>query len=479
MDGQPVIMWFRRDLRLADNSALSAAAKSRKPVLALYVFDDVSPGAHAMGAAQRWWLHCSLTALAAELAVFGITLILRKGIASDVLGQIAGECGASALFFTRDYDPWARNLEADLPAKVHIPIHAHDGQLLFAPDGIRSGSGKPYKIFTPFSQRCRSAPEPPVGIERPGDLIPFTPPIKSDLLADWNLQPTRPDWSKGLQDHWTPGEMGAQEKLGAFLRGALSEYASARDRPDIEGTSRLSPHLHFGEISPTQCWHATRHTLQSLGEEGGASGEKFIQELLWREFAAHMLVHWPNLPDEALNPTYGHFPWRDDPQSFERWCRGMTGFPIVDAGMRQLWHTGWMHNRVRMIAASFLIKNLLVDWRKGAAWFHDTLVDLDLASNSAGWQWVAGCGTDAAPFFRIFNPVLQGKKFDPDGTYVRRWIPELSPLPASKIHHPWKVSPGELTAANIMLGETYPLPIVDHKSARHRALEALRERPRS
>jgi deoxyribodipyrimidine photo-lyase len=476
LEKAPVIMWFRRDLRLSDNRALTAAIATGRPVIALYVLDDVSPGIHAMGGAQRWWLEGSIRALTTDLARINIELILRKGRAEELLGSLIGEAGAHAIFFSKNYAPWAKTLESrvsQMAQKLEIGCHRFTGQLLFKPIDIKTAMGQPYKVYTPFSRSCFAAPAPPAPLHKPKQILPFSQALTSDELDTWKLRPERPDWANGLETTWQPGEATARNKLDIFLAQRLEAYAHARDYPGIIGTSQLSPHLHFGEISPAQCWHAVRHVTEKRSC-GDLAADKFLKELLWREFCAHLLHHWPNLPNKPFKPAFNNFPWRENPQGFERWCQGKTGYPIVDAGMRELWHTGWMHNRVRMIAASFLVKDLLIDWRKGAAWFQDTLVDADLASNSAGWQWVAGCGADAAPFFRIFNPQLQGEKFDPDGTYVRHWVPELANLPNALIHRPWAAPVDTLRSTKIMLGETYPLPIIDHQSARHQALDALK-----
>ncbi|MGI9483439.1 MAG: cryptochrome/photolyase family protein [Hyphomicrobiales bacterium] len=464
-------------MRLADNLAFSAAARAGGNLVCVYILDDNSPGHHKMGGAQRWWLHKSLENLCEKLNGLGMPLVLRLGSADEVLKQLISETGAGGVYFTRQIEPWAMDLEE----RVHricqqtaIECHRYPGQLLFEPEAVLSPVGTPYKVYTPFSKRCFSAPEPKRPLPAPDRLEPFAGAVASEDITSWGLLPENPNWAEEFGGTWQPGEDGARAQLTGFLENALGRYGADRDFPGIEGTSRLSPHLHFGEISPAQCWHATAH---ALGEGEGAldvSGDKFLKELLWREFAQHLLFHWPDLPENPLRGEFAAFPWAVDDAAFKTWTRGQTGYPIVDAGMRQLWRTGWMHNRVRMIAASFLIKNLLIDWRRGSAWFHDTLVDADLASNSASWQWVAGCGTDAAPFFRIFNPILQGEKFDPDGTFVRKFVPELSGVPLDFLHKPWQAPPEILRQSGVILGETYPHPIVDHFVARDKALSALK-----
>ena len=346
------------------------------------------------------------------------------------------------------------------------------GALLFEPGDIRTGDGGPYKVFTPFYKACLKA-----GISRapkpaPGKIPAPDAGLDGDGLEALNLLPTAPDWSGGLAEVWRPGEAGAQAQLDRFLDAAAASYKADRDRPDLAGTSRLSPHLHFGEIGPRAVWARAEASIARNGAlEGGVRA--FQRELVWREFSAHLLFHFPDIPERPWRENFARFPWREDEAALQAWQRGRTGYPIVDAGMRELWETGWMHNRVRMVAASFLVKHLLLSWQAGEAWFWDTLVDADLANNAASWQWVAGSGADAAPFFRIFNPMTQGRKFDPDGDYVRRWVPELGDLPARHIHEPWSAPPDVLEAAGVDPGRTYPRPIVDHKGARERALAAF------
>jgi deoxyribodipyrimidine photo-lyase len=471
------ILWFGRDLRLADNRALLAAVGPGAPVIPLFILDDEDAGDWAPGGASRWWLHASLQTLEAALRRHGSQLILRRGKAAAVLDSVVQETGASAVYWSRRYEPWA--LARNERIKKHLSGRGIDAQsfnaaLLREPWTLRTQNGDPYRIFTPFWKALRAAgaediaPPPPRRLPAPAQFP------RSDTLADWGLRPTRPDWAAGLAGAWTPGEQGAQERLREFADGAAQAYRERRNIPGILGTSRLSAHLHFGEIGPRQIWRtlATQPAAR-LGEPSGDGVETFLSEIAWREFSYHLLFHFPALPSEPLRPQFGAFPWVRDPVRLAAWQRGLTGYPIVDAGMRELWATGWMHNRVRMIVASFLIKDLLVDWRQGAAWFWDTLVDADLASNSASWQWVAGCGADAAPFFRVFNPALQGAKFDPDGTYVRRWVPELAKLPDSLLHEPWSARPVDLSAAGFRPGRHYPLPIVDHALAREKALQAF------
>jgi len=378
-----------------------------------------------------------------------------------------------AVFWNRRYEPTAiardKRLKEGLKSRF-FEVFSFNGALLREPWELTTGQGAPYKVFTPFWRALQAAVPPPAPLPRPKKLAGYDG-IDGDSLDDWKLLPTKPDWAAGLRESWMPGEKGAADALVTFLDGAAGSYKSERDRPGTLGTSRLSPHLHWGEVSPRQVWHATQRAVDASELAAGAA-EAFLRQLGWRDFSSNLIFHWPDFPDAPWRKEFAAFPWRDDEDAFAAWCRGRTGYPLVDAGMRQLWRTGWMHNRVRMIAASFLVKDLLIPWQRGEAWFWDTLVDADLANNAAGWQWVAGCGADAAPYFRIFNPVSQGEKFDPDGTYVRQWVPELKDLPNDAIHKPWEASDVVLRTANVSLGETYPHPLVDHRAARARALAA-------
>jgi deoxyribodipyrimidine photo-lyase len=456
----PVILWFRDDLRLADHAALRAAIETGQSVIPLYVLDDSGP--RPLGGAARWWLHHSLTSLAADLALKGSGLVLRRGAAAEVIPALVKATGAVAVFTGGLADPAARAIDRAIAERLTVHgrrFHRMRTATLFRPDEVTTKSGGPFGVYTPFSRACLALP-PRDPLPRPAFLPPI-PPIPSDALEDWQLLPVRPDWARGWREIWTPGEAGASDRLDRFLSGSVSGYAERRDMPALETTSMLSPHLRFGEISPVQVLHAVR------ARASGEDAYKFVQELLWREFSHHLSWHHPSLPEAPLRSEFEAMPWRNDAAGLHAWQRGMTGVPIVDAGMRQLWQTGWMHNRVRMIVASFLVKHLLIDWRLGQAWFWDTLVDADLANNSANWQWVAGCGADAAPYFRVFNPVLQGQKFDPDGAYVRRFVPELARLDPRHIHAPWDAPAGMISAT------TYPAPIVGLVEGRTRALAAF------
>jgi deoxyribodipyrimidine photo-lyase len=475
---RPHIVWFRDDLRLSDHPALAAAAQGGAPVICLYVFDEASPAlrpprARPLGGAARWWLAQSLRTLQTDLEARGAALVLRRGRAADIIAALAREVDAAGVFWNEIAIAPHRAVADDVAAAVAelgIASQRFAGDLLVEPTDIRNKEGRGLRVFTPFWKRVRSRGDPAKPLPAPKVLKPFGG-VASDLLAHWQLEPARPDWAGGLRENWTPGEASAQSRLAEFLKTGVVGYGGDRDRPDRDGTSRLSPHLRFGEISPRQLWHAARFATAERPAIG-ADIEKFLSELGWREFCRHLLFDVPDLAERNLQPAFDVFPWRTDHQALEAWQRGRTGYPIVDAGMRELWHSGVMHNRVRMVVASFLVKHLLIDWRHGEQWFWDTLVDADPASNPANWQWVAGSGADAAPYFRVFNPILQGEKFDPDGAYVRRWVPELAALPAGLIHQPWTATPLELKDANVTLGQTYPLPIIDHKVGRERALAA-------
>jgi deoxyribodipyrimidine photo-lyase len=465
----PSIVWFRQDLRIADNPALIAAASSGAPIAALYVLDDETPGDWAIGGAGRWWLHHSLKCLAASLGDLDIALILRRGPANTVLPALVREIGAGTVYWNRCYEPFAVARDAELEAALTengVTVETFAATLIAEPSAIRTKTGAYFRVFTPF-WRALQGNGPPPRPQKPPAIHQNPPQVSGDNLDDWKLLPKRPNWAKGFPDDWTPGEAGAQERLKRFIDDALRGYSSGRNRPGSEGVSRLSPHLHWGEISVRQIWHAVEL-------HAGAGADTYLKELDWRDFAHHLLSQFPDLPEKPFTERFAAFPWRSDKDGLKAWQRGQTGYPLVDAGMRQLWATGWMHNRIRMVTASFLVKHLLISWRDGEDWFWDCLVDADLANNAFNWQWVAGSGADAAPYFRIFNPVLQGEKFDPKGDYIRRWVPELAALPDRWLHKPWTAPAEILEKAGVRLGSTYPKPIVDHTAARARALAALK-----
>lgn len=457
--------------------ALLKAVKSGRAIIPVYILTEEGSPFAPLGAAQRWWLHHSIEGLERSLGERGSRLVLRHGDPADVLATLAREAGAEVVSVTGLPDPLAVEADrvvAERLAERGVTFHRFDGLLLHDPETLRTGQGGGFRVYTPFwralnLQAPPSAPKPaPEGWTHPARWP------ESEPLASFGLLPHKPDWAGEFESQWRPGEKGALERLHGFVEGALKGYAVNRDRPGIDGTSGLSPHLAMGEISPRRIWAAVEERRQ--GERNGPDGEdieRYLKELVWREFSYHLLHHFPDLATRNWTPAFDTFSWADDPAGLTAWKSGLTGYPIVDAGMRQLWRHGWMHNRVRMIVASFLIKDLLIDWRVGEAWFRDTLVDADPASNAASWQWVAGSGADASPFFRIFNPILQGEKFDPDGAYIRTFVPELSRLPNKLIHRPFEASLSELRAAGVSLGTTYPHPVVDHRFARDRALAAL------
>ncbi|GJL96064.1 MAG: deoxyribodipyrimidine photo-lyase [Hyphococcus sp.] len=476
MTHRPALFWFRNDLRLEDNPGLHAACATGAPVIALYILDRAKP--HAPGGASLWWLHHSLKNLGEALAKKGITLILKEGNEATTLNDVCKASNASHIFWNRRYAAHDiatdKSLKADL-TESGLSVETFNGCLLREPWEVKTKTGGSYHVYTPFWKALRNmGPARPQPLPKIRKVKETTNDVESDRLEDWNLLPENPDWAASFKENWTPGESGARSQLKEFLKGPIDHYARGRDRPDCEYTSRLSPHLAFGEISPVHIWNETQSAMAANSIDANA-GEKFLSEIAWREFSYSLLFHYPSLPEEPLRQQFSKFPWRDDPKGLKHWQQGKTGFPIVDAGMRQLWQTGWMHNRVRMIVASFLIKGLLVHWREGEAWFWDTLVDADLANNAASWQWVAGCGADASPYFRIFNPMTQGEKFDPEGKYVRKFIPELAKMPAKYIHSPWKAPQEVLEKAEVTLGKSYPFPILDHSEARIRALDGYQQ----
>lgn len=468
----PIIVWLRNDLRLEDHPALSAACETGRDIICAYILEedeDLKP----LGGASRWWLDKSLKALRSDISSLGGKLVCRRGKAQPTLDALMKETGAGAVYWGRRYDKPGRDMDAAIKTdykEAGIEVRSFNTTLLTEPWAIETKSGGYYKVFSPYWRALRSVYTAPSACKKPQSLSGMG--IDGERIEDWELHPENPDWSKGFDPIWTPGEAGAHERLDAFLEDGLRRYGDNRNRPDIpDGTSGLSPHLRFGEISPAQIWRAVKSKIDH-GFKQEKSACKFLSEVAWREFSYVLFFHNPGMGWDNYDEKFDAMPWKMDRQAYEAWQAGKTGYPIVDAGMRQLWETGWMHNRVRMIVASFLTKHLMIHWRDGEAWFWDTLVDADPASNTAGWQWTAGSGADAAPYFRIFNPITQGEKFDPSGAYVRRWCPELKDLPDKHLHSPWTADKETLAQANITLGEAYPHPIIDHSRGRERALEA-------
>jgi deoxyribodipyrimidine photo-lyase len=467
------LIWLRRDLRLADNPAMQAALdKGLKPV-PVYIHDI---SAEAGGAASRWWLHHSLQALQQDLRARGSDLLILAGESRTRLPALARACNAAHIFWNRRYEPAEAARDASLKAALHesgLVVESLAGNLLREPWTLAKRDGTPYRVFTPFYRELQASTPVDMPLPAPDTLPPLPHALPASLTPDdLELLPDIP-WDAAFPAHWQPGETGAWQRLETFSRDAMADYADNRDRPDLPDTSRLSPHLHFGEITPRQIRQFVEDTLRHRDQPGlVAAAESWLRQLAWREFGHHLLWHYPDTAEHPLDRRFENFPWREDPAGLRAWQTGQTGIPLVDAGMRELWTTGWMHNRVRMVVASLLTKNLRLPWQAGAAWFMDTLVDADLANNTLGWQWTAGCGADAAPFFRIFNPARQGERFDPDGSYVHRWVPELAALPPKWIQRPWTAPADLLHDAGIVLGEHYPSPIVDLADSRKAALSA-------
>ena len=466
----PALVWLRADLRFDDNPALRAAADSGRPVACLYVLDDDTPGEWRMGGAQRWWLHHSLTAMQADFDRFGGALILRRGDCRGVVPSVAEELGVGLVTWNRRYIGWQTEADADVKAALEEADHevrTFRGTVMFEPGEILTGGGKPYKVYSPYWKKLQGRTRPEKAAKVTKLTAPETLP-DTDALADWDLLPTKPDWSGGFAE-WTPGERGARDRWLSWLKTDAADYDDTRNLPAADTTSRQSPHLHFGEISPIVAYDEVQDRIDA-GEVPADQGRSWQSELAWREFHHQLLAAQPQMFDEPLDQKFKDFEWDEDEDAFRAWCYGKTGYPIVDAGMRQLYATGWMHNRCRMITGSFLVKDLLIDWRRGMAWFWDCLVCADPANNTAQWQWIAGCGADASPFFRVFNPTGQGERFDKQGDYIKRWCPELARLPAKHVHAPAAAPEDVLAKAGVVLGEDYPYPIVDHAERRDEAL---------
>ncbi len=473
-ENAPIIVWFRKDLRLADNPALTYAVSLGRPIIPVFIWAPEEFGQWAPAAASRWWLYESLSAFIAQFEALSGRLVLKTGGSSQkILDELIRESGATLVLWNRRYEASLRAVDAGIKKSLRsdgIDVESFNGSLLNEPHTVATGAGKPYKVYTPYWNKVKEREEiKPFKLDVSAMKFPAHFP-ETDTLDSLDLLP-KVQWYRGFYSSWQPGEEGAKKRLAAFLDGIVEEYDSARDLPAEDGTSSLSPHLHWGEIGPRQVMFALREKYD-LRAKGPLT---YAKEIYWREFAYNVLYHFPETPDHPLRSEYSDFPWKEDKNALRAWQTGQTGYPIVDAGMRQLWQTGWMHNRVRMIVSSLLVKHLLQDWKEGAKWFWDTLLDADLASNTLGWQWSGGCGADAAPYFRVFNPITQGKKFDEDGEYVRKYVPELKHLDSMFIHEPWEAPQFALKKAGIELGVDYPRPIIEHKKGRERALTAFAE----
>ena len=473
MSSTPSILWFRKDLRLRDNSALKAAIEAGLPVIPIFIWSPDEAGDWAPGAASKWWLHQALKSLSEAFKDRGGEFVLREGDSLGQLRDIIEKTGAKRVYWNRRYESPQRELDASIKRQLRedgIEVESFNSSLLNEPHTAATGGGNPYKVYTPYWKKVKDRPIEPIA-EPDFDSFKFPDTYPQTVALDsLGLLPEK-QWHRKFDPYWVVSEAAAQERLEKFLSQAVEGYNQARDIPSEDGTSSLSPYLHWGLIGPRQVMHALKAN-HDLGKEGP---QVYAKEIYWREFAYNVLYHFPKTPAAPLHEKYTDFPWQPDSNALKRWQRGQTGYPIVDAGMRQLYATGWMHNRVRMVVSSLLVKHLLQDWREGASWFWDTLVDADLASNTLGWQWSAGCGADAAPYFRVFNPITQGKKFDAEGEYVKKWVPEIAKLPSKFIHEPWEAPAGILEYAGVELGKDYPKPIIDHKEGRERALAALEQ----
>lgn len=474
----PIIVWFRKDLRLRDNPTLESARKAGADIIPVFIWNEEEGGQWSPGAASRWWLHQSLKDLDQSIVSHGGKLILRKGSAEKILPEIAKSIGAENVFFNRVYDPAGLQTQVSVETALEqagVSSKSFNASLLNEPWEIKNGSGKPYQVFTPYWRASRSGIYKEPSTFSPSELKFQSTNSKTETLNDLGLLPDHP-WHEKLHTHWTVSEDEGHGMIRRTTEEVTRFYSNRRNIPSIDGTSRLSPYLAWGNISPRQICHAVLHAEEHSGSRGE---NKFLTEIGWREFSYHLLYHFPHLPENPLRPKYASFPWKEDAKSLSNWQFGKTGYPLVDAGMKQLYETGWMHNRVRMVVASFLVKHLLLSWTEGAKWFWDTLVDADLASNTQGWQWAAGCGADAAPYFRIFNPILQGEKFDGSGKYVQKWIKPLRNFPSEWMFKPWEAPASILSEQNIILGKNYPHPCVNHPEARTRALDALATLPKN
>jgi deoxyribodipyrimidine photo-lyase len=463
-----VIVWFRQDLRLEDNPAWNRAVESGRGVVPVYIHAMEEAGKWRLGAASRWWLHHALEDLEKQLSRHNLRLICRRGESEAEIFTLLKETGANAVYWNRCYEPHRMRIDGRIKSRLKETGHevwSGNASVLREPWEVSTQTGNPYKVFTPYSRACAKTVDPEPVTTRARPVVPEAWP-RSDSLDSLSLLPEIP-WDKGFHEFWNPIRSGGLDRLGEFLDSRVKDYDGGRDFPWTDGTSKLSPYLHFGQIGP-------REVAALIRKEPASSGlTTFYRELVWREFAYHVLYHFPDTPEKPLQPKFGRFPWKETPGHLEAWQRGRTGYPIVDAGMRQLWKVGWMHNRVRMIVGSLLVKHLLHTWEHGAEWFWDTLVDADLASNTLGWQWAGGCGADAAPYFRIFNPITQGEKFDAEGAYIREYVPELAMVSNQYIHTPWEMPEAEQVRSGCRIGDDYPAPVIDHKAGREQALVAL------
>ncbi|ATP41329.1 deoxyribodipyrimidine photolyase [Solibacillus sp. R5-41] len=471
-----IIVWFRKDLRLHDNPALWNAAQQGM-VIPVYIWSEEEEREYATSEAARWWLHHSLIALEKKLKTHGWTLILRKGSSFAQLTSIIKQTQADAIFFGERYEPSIirrdRTITSDLLSQVS-EVRSFSSNLLFTPMDLLNQKNEPYKVFTSFWKRAiRELVSRPLPI--PVNIAPYAKPISSLQVEELGLLPTK-TWHEKFHKHWKPGEEGAIARWEQFVEKGLNYYVEKSDIPSALAVSLLSPHLVWGDISVRSVWYSAKRLTDEEPEKYmNSSIDAFLRQLIWREFAYHQLIHYPTMIHDPLREKFKLFPWQGTEEEMKKWQKGMTGYPLVDAGMRELWETGALHNRVRMVVSSFLVKHLLISWVDGSKWFQETLVDFDAASNAMGWQWVAGSGIDAAPYFRIFNPIIQSQKFDADGQYIRKWLPEIANIPSKYIHEPWKAPAHILLEAGVVLGKTYPLPIIDHSFARIRALEAYKE----
>ena len=469
---QRAIVWFRKDLRLSDHPALDAALQGGMEIIPVFVWDEKEGGSWSPGAASRWWLHYSLESLGSSITKAGGKLLLARGNAAEQLPKIARAHQAGHILYSRAYDPAGIATQEAVEEACDsrgITTESFNASLLQEPWETKNGTGKPFQVFTPYWRKSRAIIYREPASYDPKKLSFVQQTSSPQSLTELALLPDHP-WHNKMGTHWEVSESAAHQQIERTVEEVTRSYATRRNHPSVDGTSRLSPYLAWGQVSPRQICKAI---LQAENEGSHRGENKFLVEIGWREFSYHLLYHFPIIPDQPLRPKYANFPWLDDPDNLKRWQFGKTGYPMVDAGMRQLYETGWMHNRVRMVVASFLVKHLLLPWQDGARWFWDTLVDADLASNTQGWQWAAGCGADAAPYFRIFNPITQGTKFDVRGEYAKRWIPELGNLPSKHLFSPWTAPSSTLLESGVKLGDNYPDPCVDHPEARARALAAL------